>query len=77
MMIYNAKYPVERVHLQFDKSTYAPQDDIWFKAYLLSGINPDTLSRSLYVDFSDEKGKVWAHEVFPVTPTGTAFGQFK
>ena len=77
LMMYNARYPAERVHLQFDKSSYAPQDDVWFKAYIMTGITPDTLSKSLYIDFSDEKGKVWAHEVYPITQFGTSFGQFK
>ncbi|HTN36762.1 MAG TPA: hypothetical protein VL053_06780 [Arachidicoccus sp.] len=72
---YGIQYPQERVHLHFDRHAYAPKDEIWFKAYIVSGIMPDNMSKSLYVDFSDEKGRVLAHNVYPVAQ-GTSRGQF-
>ncbi|UAY54583.1 TonB-dependent receptor plug domain-containing protein [Arachidicoccus terrestris] len=72
---YGAKYPQERIHLHFDRHNYAPKDDIWFKAYLVSGIMPDQLSKTLYVDFSDETGKILAHDAYPIA-NGATRGQF-
>lgn len=72
---YGLAFPQERVHLHFDRHAYAPKDDIWFKAYIVSGILPDNISKSLYVDFSDENGKVLAHNVYPIAE-GASRGQF-
>lgn len=72
---FGAKFQAERVHLQFDKQTYSPKETIWFKAYIVSGIMPEEKSKNLYVDFSDEKGKVLAHDVFPISE-GVSRGQF-
>jgi len=72
---YGAKYPQERIHIHFDRHNYAPKDDIWFKAYIVSGILPDQLSKTLYVDFSDETGKILAHDAYPVA-NGATRGQF-
>ncbi|MGF7232090.1 hypothetical protein [Arachidicoccus sp.] len=72
---FGAKYRPERIHLQFDKQTYSPQETIWFKGYIFSGIAPEQKSKNLYVDFSDETGKVLAHDVFPISE-GVSRGQF-
>lgn len=72
---YGTKYPQERIHLHFDRHNYAPKDDIWFKAYVVTGILPDNMSKTLYVDFSDESGKVLAHDAYPIA-RGTTRGQF-
>ena len=72
---YGAKFPQERIHLQFDRHNYAAKEDIWFKAYIVNGIMPDNLSKTLYVDFSDEHGKVLAHDAYPIAG-GTTRGQF-
>ena len=72
---YASKYPQERIHLQFDRHNYAPKEDIWFKAYIITGIMPDQFSKTLYVDFSDETGKVLAHDAYPIA-AGTTRGQF-
>lgn len=72
---YGAKFPKERIHLHFDRHNYAPKDDIWFKAYIINGIMPDQLSKTLYVDFSDETGKVLAHDAYPIAE-GCTRGQF-
>ena len=73
---YGAKFPQERIHLHFDRHNYAPQDEVWFKAYIVNGILPDKLSKTLYVDFSDEKGKVLAHNAYPIA-FGATRGQFQ
>jgi len=72
---YGKNYPVERIHLHFDKSNYAPGDTVWFKAYIVSGLVPDFTSKNLYVDFVGEDEKVLAHQVYPIIQ-GNSPGQF-
>ena len=72
---YNAHYPVERVHIHFDKSKYAPGDTIWFKAYIMSELMPTMISKSFYIDWIDEKGRLIKHTISPILD-GAAIGQF-
>ena len=72
---YTMQYPEERVYLHYDKSIYAAGETIWFKAYLRDGFEATNFSKSLYVDFSDETGKVLAHSLFPVGESSSR-GQF-
>ena len=50
---YAAGFPQEKMYLQFDKPVYAPGETIWFKAYLMQGIDPSMISTNLYVVFAD------------------------
>lgn len=72
---YTQKYPLEQVYLHYDKTIYTAGETIWFKAYLRDGYEATTLSKNLYVDFSDESGKVLAHSMFPVGESSSR-GQF-
>ena len=72
---YGTEYSQEKTYLHFDKSTYAQGETIWFKAYILNGIYPSDESKNFYVDWSDEKGKLLSHSVFPVV-YATSNGQF-
>ncbi|PZP41598.1 MAG: hypothetical protein DI598_18025, partial [Pseudopedobacter saltans] len=70
LSIYNSNYQTERLYFQLDKPVYTPGDTIWFKGYVMSGITPTNISKSLYVDFSDVNGKVMAHLVYPIVLGG-------
>lgn len=51
----------EKVYLHIDRELYAPGDNIWFKSYLVSGINNMLIPgyKNIYVDLiSTETGKV-------------------
>src|SRR5438309_4873158 len=72
---YADKYSQERAYLHYDKSTYAAGETVWFKAYLMENILPAQGSKTLYVDWVDEKGEVLAHVVSPVIDA-VANGQF-
>jgi len=43
-------YPIEKVHLHFDKPYYAVGDTIWFKTYLSSNMYDYDLSKVVYVE---------------------------
>ncbi|HVZ98318.1 MAG TPA: hypothetical protein VG847_15650 [Chitinophagaceae bacterium] len=72
---YADDYGEEKTYLHFDKSNYVPGETIWFKAYIMNGIFPADGSKNFYVDWSDEKGKLLSHDVFPVV-YATSSGQF-
>ncbi|HEV7330321.1 MAG TPA: hypothetical protein VGN63_04715 [Flavisolibacter sp.] len=50
---YAADFPQEKVVLQFSKPAYLAGETIFYKAYVLSGYEPSSLSTNLYVEFYD------------------------
>jgi hypothetical protein len=68
-------YQTEKVYLHYDKSSYYAGETIWFKAYLMEGIFPAAQTKTLYVDWIDDKGTVLSHTVSPVVDAVTN-GQF-
>jgi len=72
---YANDYGQERSYLHYDKSTYAAGETIWYKAYIMSGIFPANDSKTFYVDWTDDKGKLLSHSLVPVI-YATASGQF-
>jgi hypothetical protein len=74
---YYNDYQQEKIHLHFDRSVYSGGETIWFKAYLMAGLVPSTISKNLYVDWADENGNVLMQQVYPVGESGTTFGMFE
>ena len=72
---YAINYGQEKIYLHFDKSTYSPAETIWYKVYMMKGIEPGNESRNVYVDWSDEKGTLLLHSVIPVQGASSS-GQF-
>lgn len=68
----DTRYPQEKLYLHFDKSYYNPGETIWFKAYLFSANMPSQISKTLYAELIDEKGKVLERKVAPVVVSGAA-----
>jgi len=72
---YGTNFPQEKIYIQFDKPAYAPGETIWFKAYLVTGIDVSTISANLYLDFADANGNLLIHAVEPVVHA-SASGSF-
>jgi hypothetical protein len=72
---YAEKYTPERVYIHYDKAGYSAGETIWFKAYLMSEILPADISKTLYVDWIDDKGVLLQHSVSPILNAVTN-GQF-
>ena len=72
---YANEFGQERMYLHYDKSSYAPGETIWFKAYLMKTIFPADESKTIYIDWTDDNGNLLLHGVSPVADA-TAFGQF-
>ncbi|MFP5042359.1 hypothetical protein [Parasediminibacterium sp. JCM 36343] len=73
---YADDYPQEKIHLHFDKGIYIKGDMIWFKAYLLTGLDLSDNSKNFYVDWFDDKGALLTHTVSPIFES-SARGQFE
>lgn len=74
--VYSDKYSQERMYLHFDKSSYSAGETVWFKVYMMDAIYPAAQSKSVYLDWTDNTGKLLLHSVFPMT-SGLSNGQFE
>ncbi len=72
---FSSNFQQERMYIQFDKPAYSPGETIWFKAYLMAGLDISEISKSLYIDFTDADGAVLIHFISPVVQA-SARGQF-
>jgi hypothetical protein len=70
--ILGEKYPQEKIYLQFDKNYYNPGETIWFKAYIMADNLSFSLSKTLYADLLDDKGRVLQKKMMPVYASGAA-----
>src|SRR6266498_363173 len=72
---YGTNFPQEKIYIQFDKPAYAPGETIWYKAYLMAGIDVSTISTNIYFDFADADGNLSMHAVEPAVHS-SADGNF-
>ena len=72
-------FPEERVYLHFDNTAYYLGENIWFKAYVMSGVNdePTTMSRVLYVEFVSPEGYVVKTNKYRIGSDGCCHGSFE
>ena len=63
-------YPQEKLYFHFDRSVYVAGETIWFKAYLFTGNLPSLISKTLYTELTDGKGKVLQRNVSPFIRSG-------
>ncbi len=72
---YAVQYSPERAYLHYDKAAYSPGETIWFKTYLMNEVVPAIESKTLYIDWTDDKGNLLHHGVSPLVD-GVTNGQF-
>ncbi len=70
---WSARSPIEKIYLHFDRDNYIAGETAWFKAYLYSDYQPDTISTSLYTELVNDSGRVIYRSILPVL-LGTASG---
>ncbi len=73
--IYGKKMPREKIHIHFDNSLYTQGQTVWYKAYVVSDLEPSELSKNLYIDWFDEAGKLLKRTIAPLI-NATASGDF-
>lgn len=76
LAIYSRDYGQEKMYLQYDKSSYAPGETIWFKDYIMKGMFPEDGSKTVYIDWIGENGNILLHSVCAVENASTS-GQFE
>jgi hypothetical protein len=72
---YAEKYPSERMYLHYDKPAYSAGETVWFKVYMMSEVLPADESKTVYIDWIDDKGTLLQHSVSPLVEAITN-GQF-
>jgi hypothetical protein len=73
---WSERSPIEKTYLHFDRDNYLAGETAWFKAYLYSDYQPDTISTSLYVELVNDATVVISRKILPVFLGGTS-GQFE
>ncbi len=73
---WSEKSPIEKTYLHFDRNNYIAGETAWFKAYLYSDYQPDTISTSLYIELVNDTGAMMMRSIVPVL-FGTANGYFE
>jgi hypothetical protein len=63
---WSAQSPIEKAYLHFDRDNYIAGETAWFKAYLYSDYQPDTISTTLYVELLLDSATVLNRNVLPV-----------
>ena len=64
--IYEEQFPREKIHVHFDRSIYNTGETLFFKVYLLTGIEWSSVSKNVYVVFYDDNGKFLKETVAPL-----------
>ena len=75
MGLYAEDFQQEKIHIHFDKSIYNKGETIWFKAYVMAGVDLSDYSKNFYVDWFDDQGKLLSHTTAPMFES-SARGQF-
>ena len=75
---YTANTVYEKVYLHVDREMYAPGEDIWFKVYLLSGLNNSYLQgyKNVYIQLLNDSGQVVASRLI-LAYNGSANGDIQ
>ena len=55
----------EKLYLHIDREMYSPGDDVWFKSYLVSGINHKLIPgfKNVYVQLVTDDGRIIDQQV--------------
>jgi uncharacterized protein YfaS (alpha-2-macroglobulin family) len=64
LSVYAQEKPATSLYLHTDKAIYAPGENIWFKAYVLSGTVTD--NKVIYVRLADKSKTIIISEQFPM-----------
>ena len=64
--IYEQQFPHEKMHIHFDRTMYNKGETIFYKLYVLSGLEWTTLSKNIYVNWYDANGNYIKQTVAPL-----------
>jgi len=66
MTFLSEKYPQEKIHLSYNKSSYLAGETIWFKGFVFSGYHLTDISTNLYIEIMDERKSIVCKSKFPI-----------
>lgn len=72
MLKLESKYPQEKIYVQYDRPYYNPGETVWFKAYLTSANITSGISKTMYAELINDKGKILQKKIMPVIESGAA-----
>ncbi len=64
--LYEEQFPHEKIHIQFDRTVYNVGDVLYYKLYLLNGVEWSSLSKNVYVIWYDNNGAFLKETVAPL-----------
>ncbi|MEI7628889.1 MAG: hypothetical protein WCJ80_11650 [Bacteroidota bacterium] len=64
--IYDEQFPKEKIHIHFDRTIYNTGETIFYKLYVLSGMEFTSLSKNVYVVWYDTSGNYIKQTVAPL-----------
>ena len=64
--VYAEQFPKERFHVHFDKPVYNKEESIWYKIYILDDLGLTRLSKTVYVEWFDQDGKLILQTASPL-----------
>jgi len=76
MNVYEEKFPREKIHIHFDRTIYNTGETIFYKLYILSGMEWTSLSKNVYVNWYDQNGNYLKQTVAPLFQS-SAKGSFE
>ena len=76
MNIYEEQYPHEKIHIQLDRPIYNVGETIFYKLYILNGLEWTNLSKNVYVIWYDNNGNLLKETVAPLFQS-SAKGSFE
>jgi hypothetical protein len=74
--LYEEQFPNEKIHIHFDRTIYNTGETIFYKLYVLSGLEWTTLSKNVYVVWYDTSGNYMKQTVAPLFQS-SAKGSFE
>lgn len=72
---FSKDFTPERIYIHYDKSSYLAGDTLWFKTYLMKATQPAEESKTLYIEWTNDSGRLISRTVSSIIE-GTSFGQF-
>ena len=74
--VYEEQFPLEKIHIHFDRTMYNTGETIFYKLYVLSGVDWTTVSKNVYVNWYDNNGNYIKQTVAPLFQS-SAKGSFE
>jgi len=74
--IYEEDFPHEKIHIHFDRTMYNTGETIFYKLYVMSGLELPSISKNVYVSWYDNNGNYIKQTVAPLFQS-SAKGSFE